>query len=238
MSVNIMKEAPFGESKDVLTTYKPDLLPNVGLEYPLDYQDLLQSNGRAHISRRSSDQSGHDMELKDVCSVETCPRATEPFRDEQDLRRHLTKIHNIRVTNNAKRGKRLLDTPTPAINEIDLKKLLCLVEGCKKGGIPYKNAYSLKRHWRRAHQIYEDDDEDEDEVAVLDVIKDEEMDGVVHVDGFLRPFDYPLKHVEPESRILHPKKLATRTKIVPQGEERTESEELDVEEEEEEEGEE
>lgn len=226
MTMRTIVETPFGESKDVLNTYKPEVIPNLGLEYPLDYRDLVQPDGET-AEDEDHDEDGHSAELKawtHLCNDENCVRARQPFRDERDLRRHLSRVHSIQLPANNYRRRLLEEDPittTQQRNQIDLRNLLCLVEGCKKAGKPYKNAYSLKRHLRRAHQGTETKVEEEEEDEELGFVRDEEMIGGVHVDGFLQTFDFPLKHAElkDESRSLRARKMATRSKIIPDDEE-------------------
>lgn len=210
MSMRTMVETPFGESKDMLESYYPEPMPKIDLKIALDYKDLQ--------AKDNDDMSGVNTSERYFCTEEGCTRTEKAFRDQTDLRRHMARIHLIRLPDNKNSPKRIRSPPpAPGDGQIDLKSLLCLVEGCKKAGKPYINAYSLKRHFNRTHQISEPEENTDDEDD--DVLRGEEMYGGVHVDGFLQPFDFPLKHVDSleEPKKLRAKKVATRSIIIPQG---------------------
>lgn len=234
MSINTIVEAPFGESKDVLSTYKPDLFQAFDLDYPLDYKDVLQSEDEVsedevtpetNSTLRSSATPARtsleplaprkDTNPRHFCTVEGCPRAKNSFRDGTDLTRHLFEVHRIGSlrNNNHNQSFRTHCARSPGS---DIKTLLCPVDDCRRSGKPFKNNFSLRRHLRRAHEIYDDNGANEAEENFL--ASDEEMDGGVHVDGFLRPFNYALKHVQPDMKPPRPKRMATRTRVVPEDE--------------------
>ncbi|PBP27577.1 RNA polymerase I specific transcription initiation factor [Diplocarpon rosae] len=72
--------------------------------------------------------------------------------------------------------------PTPR-SSLQARKynVFCPVPDCQRGKRGFVDANALKRHLEIAHNI------DKEEIADWILPSDEEMDGAVHVDGFLRP---------------------------------------------------
>lgn len=189
LTLNTIVEAPFGEDSDILATYKPEAIPNFDPNLPLRYED--SSSDEADTKRQASSQPPPTRPPKIdslVCSEPNCARQGAPFRDLYVLVRHLKEVHNIDTDESFNANS--------TSNKYQVKgggrDHTCQLIDCPREGAPFRDFYSLKRHLWQAHQIMWEERNDEkqrvhDSAAEEDPLRsDEEMDGGVHVDGFLK----------------------------------------------------
>jgi hypothetical protein len=65
--------------------------------------------------------------------------------------------------------------------------LLCSFVDCSRHEVPFSTMSALKNHLAQVHKVADEGSVEERTPS------DAEMDGAVHVDGFLRPMNFPLK---------------------------------------------
>lgn len=87
----------------------------------------------------------------------------------------------------------------------------CPFRACPRYKTPFRDNYSLQRHLKGVHKTTEPDDFPMEDV---DIPSDEEMDGGVHVDGFLRPLKVSFRK---STRSQKKRKRATRNIKTPIG---------------------
>jgi hypothetical protein len=106
-----------------------------------------------------------------VCPYPDCERATKPLVKRSNLKRHLRDMHGNQLPTDARRSR----SGTPAISHF------CPYSHCPRAIEGFTKRKGLSRHLREVHgkRAAAFTDEEEDSA--------DEMDGGVHMDGFLQP---------------------------------------------------
>lgn len=121
----------------------------------------------APVSRQSRSDTPEAL----VCPYPDCERATMPLAKRSNLKRHLRDVHGNQLPTDARRSR----SGTPAIAHF------CPYSHCPRAIEGFTKRTNLSRHLREVHgkraAAFTDDEED----------SADEMDGGVHVDGFLQP---------------------------------------------------
>lgn len=133
----------------------------------------------ARATQRCADIFGESMTIRTMVEA--------PSRDEAEVE---TSYHPDTVpslpsdssedeasTRPSSRGSNIRDARALKTQE---RKFRCVLENCPRQATGFRSLYDLKRHMQKGHRMTESEIEDA-------LNSDSDMDGAVHVDGFLKP---------------------------------------------------
>jgi hypothetical protein len=114
------------------------------------------------------------------------PQAILDFSDEETTESSESHIDDSSSQSDARGRKRKAKSKRPfQLGQAPLKQTcFCPIQDCPRKTRGFNGIGKLKRHLRRGHQIPNDNLDD------YMLPSDEEMDGAVHIDGFLKPLKY------------------------------------------------
>ncbi|KAK3393837.1 hypothetical protein B0H63DRAFT_29732 [Podospora didyma] len=196
MTMHTLLEKPANAAMDaatLTTKYNPGspLPPSSSDEDDGDIEEDLEK--RRIVSRQPSirqpspgDIGKHSFE----CPFPGCPRATDRFTRKQNLERHIKLCHASPENAGGRAGstpsiRRRSSTPGSRRSVTPGGEIFCPYPTCSRAVKPFARKANFARHLKDRHkgimppQPLVLDDDDQDSV--------DEIDGAVHIDGFLQP---------------------------------------------------